>query len=70
VPAPAKRCRGTGPRFPPSQFGQHRAEVEAAGFDAGEGFIELTYERPLPVDLIKRLLQYRLAEFAETGSTW
>jgi hypothetical protein len=27
------------------------------------------YDRPLPVDLIKRLLQYRLTEFAATGST-
>jgi uncharacterized protein YdhG (YjbR/CyaY superfamily) len=57
-------------RFPPSQFGEHRAEVEAAVFEAGEGFIKLPYDRPLPIDLIKRLLQYRLTEFAATGSTW
>lgn len=28
------------------------------------------YDRPLPVDLIKRFLQHRLTEFAATGSTW
>ena len=57
-------------RFPPAQFGEHRAEVEAAGFEAGEGFIKLPYDRPLPVDLLKRLLQYRLADFEATGSGW
>jgi hypothetical protein len=46
-------------RFPTGWFGEHRAEVEAAGFEAGEGFIKLPYDRPLPVDLINRLLQYR-----------
>jgi uncharacterized protein YdhG (YjbR/CyaY superfamily) len=57
-------------RFPPGWFGQHRAEAEAAGFEAGEGFIKLPYDRPLPVDLIKRLLQYRLTEFEATGAGW
>jgi uncharacterized protein YdhG (YjbR/CyaY superfamily) len=57
-------------RFPPKQFSEHRAEVEAAGFEAGEGFIKLPYDRPLPVDLLKRLLQYRLADFEATGAGW
>jgi uncharacterized protein YdhG (YjbR/CyaY superfamily) len=37
---------------------------------AGAGFIKLPYDRPLPVDLLKRLIQYRLDEFAATGSGW
>jgi len=57
-------------RFPPTQFAEHRAEVEAAGYQAGEGFIKLPYDRPLPIDLLKRLLQYRLDNFAATGSGW
>jgi hypothetical protein len=57
-------------RFLPKQFGEHRAEVEAAGFEAGEGFIKLPYDRPLPIDLLKRLLQYRLTDFEATGSGW
>jgi uncharacterized protein YdhG (YjbR/CyaY superfamily) len=57
-------------RFPPRQFAEHRAEVEAAGYEAGEGFIKLPYDRPLPVDLLKRLLQYRLTDFEATGSGW
>ena len=56
--------------FPPSQFGEHRAEVESAGFEAGGGFIKLPYDRPLPVDLGQRLIRYRLTEFAATGSKW
>ena len=57
-------------RFPTGWFGEHRPEVEAAGFAAGEGFIKLPYDRPLPVDLIKRLMQYRLTELDATGSEW
>jgi hypothetical protein len=30
----------------------------------------LPYDRPLPVDLIKRFLQYRLSELEATGSEW
>jgi len=57
-------------RFPTHQFGPHRAEVEAAGFEAGEGFIKLPYDRELPEGLCSRLIRYRLDEFAETGSSW
>lgn len=57
-------------RFPTGQFAEHRAEVEGAGFEAGEGFIKLPYATELPVDLCRRLIDYRLAEFAATGSTW
>jgi uncharacterized protein YdhG (YjbR/CyaY superfamily) len=57
-------------RFPPAQFGPHRAEVEAAGFEAGEGFVKLTYDQPLPEELCAKLMQYRLEEFAATGSKW
>jgi uncharacterized protein YdhG (YjbR/CyaY superfamily) len=57
-------------RFPTGWFGGHRAQVAAAGFEAGEGFIKLPYDRPLPVDLIKRLLEYRLSELEAFGSEW
>jgi hypothetical protein len=45
-----------------------RAGVEAAGVEAGEGFIKLPYDRPLPVGLIKRLLRNRLSGLAAFGS--
>ncbi|WP_240770383.1 DUF1801 domain-containing protein [Nocardioides sp. GY 10127] len=57
-------------RFPPHQFAAHRAEVEAAGFEAGEGFLKLPYDGELPEDLCARLIGYRLDDFAATGSTW
>lgn len=57
-------------RFPPHQFGPHRAEVEAAGYEAGEGFLKIRYDQELPEDLARRLIGYRLEEYAETGSTW
>jgi uncharacterized protein YdhG (YjbR/CyaY superfamily) len=57
-------------RFPPSQFAGHRAEVEAAAYETGEGFIKLPFDRPLPVDLLKRPMQYRLDDFASTSSGW
>jgi len=57
-------------RFPPHQFGPHRDEVKAAGYESGEGFIKLPYDRPLPADLCRTLIGYRLEEFAATGSSW
>lgn len=57
-------------RFPTGQFAEHRAEVEEAGFEAGEGFLKITYDRAVPEELCRRLIGYRLEEFDATGSTW
>ncbi|MBF4163613.1 iron chaperone [Nocardioides acrostichi] len=57
-------------RFPTHQFADQRAAVEAAGYEAGEGFVKLPYDRPLPEDLLVALIGARLAEFERTGSTW
>ena len=57
-------------RFPTRQFASQRDAVEAAGFEAGEGFIKLPYDRELPVGLLERLVQARLAEFEATGAGW
>jgi uncharacterized protein YdhG (YjbR/CyaY superfamily) len=57
-------------RFPTRQFADQREAVEAAGYEAGEGFIKLTYDRELPVDLLKRLIKARLTEFETTGAGW
>jgi uncharacterized protein YdhG (YjbR/CyaY superfamily) len=42
--------------FPPPFFVTQKATVEAAGYDAGEGFIKLPYERELPIELLKSLM--------------
>lgn len=50
-------------RFNPPFFATQRAAVEAAGYETGEGFIKLPYDRKLPVKLIKELMRARIADF-------
>ena len=57
-------------RFPTRQFADQRDAVEAAGYEAGEGFIKLPYDQPLPVALLKKLIKARLDEFEATGAGW
>jgi uncharacterized protein YdhG (YjbR/CyaY superfamily) len=57
-------------RFPPPFFATQKAAVEAAGFEAGAGFIKLPYERELPPELLKALMQARVEEYAATGAGW
>lgn len=57
-------------RFPPRFFAAHRAEVEAAGYEAGAGFIKLPYDREFPVELCRKLMQARVDEYETTGAAW
>ena len=57
-------------RFPPRFFASRRAEVEASGYEAGEGFIKLPYDREVPVELCKKLMQARVDEYEVTGADW
>jgi uncharacterized protein YdhG (YjbR/CyaY superfamily) len=57
-------------RFPPRFFASHKAEVEAAGYEAGEGFIKLPYKDEIPMDLCKALMQARIDEYEATGAGW
>jgi uncharacterized protein YdhG (YjbR/CyaY superfamily) len=57
-------------RFPPRFFAAHKTGVEAAGYAAGEGFIKLPYERELPTNLLKALMQARIDEYEATGAGW
>ena len=57
-------------RFPTRQFALQIESVTKAGFEAGEGFIKLPYDRDLPVPLLKKLIQSRLEEFKSTGAGW
>jgi uncharacterized protein YdhG (YjbR/CyaY superfamily) len=56
-------------RFPPTFFATQKAAVEAAGYEAGEGFIKLPYDRELPTDLLKALMRARV-EYQATGAGW
>jgi uncharacterized protein YdhG (YjbR/CyaY superfamily) len=57
-------------RFPPPFFVTQKAAVEAAGYEAGEGFVKLPYERELPIELLKSLMQARVDEYEATGAGW
>jgi uncharacterized protein YdhG (YjbR/CyaY superfamily) len=57
-------------RFPPPFFAGQKAAVQAAGYDAGEGFIKLPYSRELPTELLKKLIQARVDEYEATGAGW
>ena len=57
-------------RFPPRFFAGHQAEVEAAGYEAGAGFIKLPYDREIPEELCRQLMAARIAEYEATGAGW
>jgi len=55
-------------RFSPPFFATQKTEVEAAGYEAGEGFIKLPYDRELPTELLTALMQARVEEYETTGA--
>ncbi|MGA2873340.1 MAG: DUF1801 domain-containing protein [Candidatus Dormibacteria bacterium] len=55
-------------RFSPSFFATQKTAVEAAGYEAGEGFIKLPYDRELPTELLTALMQARVEEYETTGA--
>ena len=55
-------------RFSPPFFSTQKAAVEAAGYEAGEGFIKLPYDRELPIDLVKALMKARVEDYETTGA--
>jgi uncharacterized protein YdhG (YjbR/CyaY superfamily) len=57
-------------RFPPRFFASHKTEVEAAGYEAGAGFIKLPYDREIPTELCQALMQARIDEYEATGAGW
>lgn len=57
-------------RFPPRFFAAHRSEVEAAGYESGEGFVKLPYDRDVPVELCQKLMRARIDEYEATGAGW
>lgn len=54
-------------RFAPQFFATQKAAVEAAGYEAGEGFIKLPYDRELPTELLKALMRARVEDYERTG---
>jgi uncharacterized protein YdhG (YjbR/CyaY superfamily) len=50
-------------RFSPEFFASQKDDVEAAGYEAGEGFIKLPYDRELPTKLLKQLMRARVEDY-------
>lgn len=49
-------------RFTPDFFDAWQDEVAAAGQESGAGFLKLPYDREIPEDLCRRLIEAKLAE--------
>jgi len=56
-------------RFSPPFFATQKAAVEAAGYEAGAGFIKLRYDRELPTKLLSALMQARIEDYEATGGS-
>jgi uncharacterized protein YdhG (YjbR/CyaY superfamily) len=50
-------------RFSPEFFATQKAAVEAAGYESGEGFVKLPYDRNLPIDLLTSLMRARVEDY-------
>lgn len=55
-------------RFSPPFFGTKKAAVEAAGYEAGAGFIKLPYDRALPTALLRTLMRARVEDYLTGGA--
>ena len=55
-------------RFTPTFFATQKEAVKAAGYQSGEGFIKLPYDRELPSTLLRSLMKARIADYENTGS--
>ncbi|PWH05543.1 hypothetical protein DEO23_13350 [Brachybacterium endophyticum] len=40
------------------------------GFETGKGSVKLPYDAPVPTDLLREMMLYRLREYEDDGVTW
>lgn len=45
-------------------------DAELSDYKTGKGSIQLPYDRPLPADLIRRIVLHRANEYREGGVEW
>lgn len=57
-------------RFPVRFFADHRAEVEAAGCEAIEGGLKLSWDQKVPKALVTKLLRARIQDFEAGNRAW
>lgn len=52
----------------PAPRGVPELEEELAGYGGGKGTLQMPVNRPLPLDLVRRIARYRLREHREQAS--
>lgn len=57
-------------RFPVRFFAEHRAEVEAAGYEALEGAVKIPWAAEMPRDLVTKLIRERIRDFEAGNTSW
>jgi uncharacterized protein YdhG (YjbR/CyaY superfamily) len=45
-------------------------DADLRGFTTGKGSVKLPYDRPLPSDLLRRMIAFRVREHEEDGVQW
>ena len=50
-------------RFDPPFFASQKDAVTQAGYESGAGFVKLPYDRELPIELLKTLMQARIDDY-------
>ena len=43
---------------------------EVAGYRTGKGSVQLSYDEPMPTDVLARMIAYRIQEWAQHGGRW
>jgi uncharacterized protein YdhG (YjbR/CyaY superfamily) len=45
-------------------------ESDLSNYVTGKGSVQISYEKPLPLNLIKKMLMYRAKEYRENSVNW
>ena len=45
-------------------------ENELSDYNTGKGSVQISYDKPIPADLLKRMLIYRAKEYRENNVNW
>lgn len=56
--------------FTPSTREAFDADLDLAGFATGKGSVKLPYGRPIPGDLLRRMIAFRVREHEDDGVLW
>jgi uncharacterized protein YdhG (YjbR/CyaY superfamily) len=44
--------------------------ADLTGYETGKGTVKLPYTEPVPIDLLRRMIEYRVTEVEQHGVTW